>query len=169
MPGIVFSNLEPLKHVTITPRGKEIDLEDEIGMSLSIPSGAVTKDVKIEIAAGFAGTWKIPEGMEPVSPAYIINTKNAVFSKDIEVKLQHVANLETSKDCKNMVVVKASSTPTYDGGTSGPVYKFEELKGVKVEYDQGNRNFAVMKIRSFSILKVLRRISQGLIKCEFGQ
>ena len=161
MPGIIFSNLDPLKPVTITPRGKEIDLEDEIGMSISIPSGAVTREVQIHIAVSFAGAYVIPEYMEPVSPAYIIDTKNAVFCKDVEVRIQHMAKLETSEECEDKVVMKASTSPTYIDGT-GPVYKFEELQGVNMKFDRG-RHFAVIKIRKFSILKVLRRLRRGRI------
>ena len=131
-------------------------------MSISIPSGAVAKEVRIHIAVSFAGAYVIPEDMEPVSPAYIIDTKNAVFCKDVEVRLQHMAKLETSEECEDKVVMKASTTPTYIDGT-GPVYKFEELQGVNVKFDRGSRHFAVMKIRKFSILKVLRRLRRGQI------
>ena len=73
-----------------------------------------------------------------------------------------MAKLETSEECEDKVVMKASTSPTYIDGT-GPVYKFEELQGVNVIFDRGSRHFAVMKIRKFSILKVLRRLRHGRI------
>lgn len=168
MPGVILSHSQPLRAVTITPRGKEIDLEDEIGISISIPRDAVAKIAQLNIATSFSGAYETPGGMESVSPAYIIDGKEVEFSKDVEVKLQHTANLETAEDCRDMVVMEACSTPTYSDST--PVYKFEELEGTKVEFDLGNSS-AVIKGRSFSsvykIFKtVKRRLSQGLIKSE---
>ena len=152
VPGAILS--VPLREVSITPRGKEINLEDEIGMSISIPRKAADKDEQIDLATSFSGAYKMPETVESVSPAYIIKTTEVIqFAKDVEVKFQHNANLETEEDRKDMVVLKSFRE-------EGSASSFKEVEG---EFDQ---HFVVMKVMSIetSIFKIGKRKKEGITK-----
>lgn len=156
LPRAILS--ESPRKIGITPRGKEIDLQDEMGMSISIPRDAMITEEQIHLATTFSGAYSMREDVESVSPAYSIDTaKNIEFSKDVEVKLQHTANLETAEDQEDMMVLRATSQ---GDSSSVSVHRFEELKGARVEF--GARH-VVMKIKSFvsSIFKVGKRKRKG--------
>lgn len=155
LPGVILS--EPPRQKTITSKGGEIDLEEEIGSSIVVPRNSTARDEPVDFATGFSGLYELPEGVESVSPAYLIKTtKKVKFSKDIAVRLQHNANLQTAEDCKAMVFLKASVTPTHKGSNSS--LKFEEIKGTKAEFSQGKSNFGVIKLKHlFSWFKIGRK------------
>lgn len=164
LPGVILS--EPMKEVTITSRGKEIDLEDEIGVSISIPRNSTISEEKIDLATSFSGVYEIPDEVEAVSPAYIIETDVEIkFSKDVEVKFQHAANLKSVDDCKDMVVLKAALQKGSSG--SGAVSKFEEMNGSNVKFSPGNRH-VVLKLRSLvpSTFKVAKKKRDGIATGE---
>lgn len=113
-------------------------------MSISIPRNATLEDEQMEVTASFSGTHEMPDGVESVSPYYIIETSKRVeFIKDVEVKLQHTAHLEKEEDYQNMVVLKASHTCS-QGGHAG---KFEEIDRTSVKFSPG---FVMFKVKSFS-------------------
>ena len=144
---------EPLRKVTFTSSGKEIDLKEEMGMAISIPSGAPFKDEEIELAASFSGAYKTPEDVTSVSPAYIIETSSKMeFRKEIEVKIQHTANIKTEEDQQNLTVMKASSTHL----EKDSVRKFEEMKETKLKCTS---NYIIMKMKSIvsAIYKVVKK------------
>ena len=88
LPGIILS--QPLKQTRVTPRGKEICREDEIGVSLSIPRDSVNWDVDICIGAGFSGSHKVPDDMEPVSPPYMVTSSREMeLKKAVTLRMQH--------------------------------------------------------------------------------
>ena len=135
---------EAPRRVTITFRGKEIDLKEEMGVAISIPRNAA------DLTASFSGAYKTPEDVTSVSPAYIIETSREVeFSKDVGVKMQHTANIVTEEDRQDLVVMKVSSTHL----EKDSVRKFEEMKGTKLEFIPG---YIKMKMKSFvsAIFKV---------------
>lgn len=71
MPGVLVS--QPVKETTVTPRGKELFLEEEMGASISFPRKSVTKNTKLGITTSISGSFDLPENMVSVSPAYVIN------------------------------------------------------------------------------------------------
>lgn len=155
-PGVLWS--EPPRKETISSESKEIDLKDEAGISLSFPENSIAKDkpVNVDIRISFCGPFKLPDDVESASPAYLIKfDDDVVFSKDVDVRIQHNVDLSTEDDCNDVVFLKASSTPTYpDPNNSEPVYEFREIEGGMVER---KRNFGVLKLRSFSWLKIGRK------------
>ena len=163
MPGAILS--ETPRRVAITPRGKEIDLWEEIGMSISIPRNAAVEDDQIDLAASFSGTYDdvLPENVESVSPTYTIHTSKGIqFSKDVTVTLQHTANLETMED-HEAVVVLASSTPFETNSGCRPVHHFKEVQEAQV---QCNARYVVMKVKGViaSIFKVGKKKRKGIPK-----
>ncbi|ORU94815.1 MAG: hypothetical protein A6F71_09725 [Cycloclasticus sp. symbiont of Poecilosclerida sp. M] len=75
----------PQRQDTITSKGGEINLKDEIGATLSIPRNSTTKDEPVNFTTGFSGSYEMPEGVESASPAYMIKTTNEVeFRENVE-------------------------------------------------------------------------------------
>lgn len=163
LPGVILS--EPQRQETVSPDGGEIKLEKEIGVSLSISRNSVDIDEDLIIQPSFCGPFEMPDGIESASPAYLIKTANEVeFKKDVDVKLQHNADLRTEEDCKDMVLLQASSTPTYKGRDPSPVYEFEEIDGGSDTFSPlpGRRRFGSFKWRRFSsYFKIGRKRSGG--------
>lgn len=159
-PGIILS--EPRRRETISPEGREIDLGDKIGVSLSISRNSVVEDEDLIIQPSFCGPFEMPDGVESASPAYLIKTTNEVeFKRDVDVKLQHNALLRTEEDCKGMVLLQASSTPTYRD--SSPVYEFEEIDGGDGTFSPlpGKRRYGRFKWRRFSSYFKIGRKQSG--------
>ena len=143
--------LEPLQRVKITPRGKEIDLQYEIGLSLSIPEDSLkNSDEDIQLASSFAANYKIQsdasDKVKPVSPAYIIRTTATTikFDKDVSIKLQH-----TAKDSKDMVVLKADIPEEGRSRQTSTTPVFVEMRDPDVEVKTGEQ-CVVLKLRSLS-------------------
>lgn len=129
-PRILFS--DGIKRETITTAKKKIDLE-EAGITLSIPENALSSTdppLHLAIQPCFSGPFEVPQNVELVSPAYIVKPSRKVsFRKEVLVKIWHHANLESEKDCEDMVFLSASITPEYRGDS--PVYVFREVRGAK--------------------------------------
>ena len=137
LPGIVFSDTSTPREVTISTKATRID---ENGFSLSVPDNAVNRDVQLSIATSFSDSFEVPKGIESVSPTYLIGTTTMIeFSKDVDLILQHTANVRTDEDCKDMVVMKASVCDSDRG---------------KFSYESGNVTFVkegrvgILKLRN---------------------
>jgi len=155
LPGAILS--EPPRRITITPRGKEANLQEEMGVAISVPRNATVRDEHVDISTSFAGAYETPEGIASVSPAYTIETSREVkFNQSVEVRLAHTANLETAEEQKDVVVMKASCTPSQQGAASNAVHRFEEMEGTRLTF---RPRCVVMKVKHFvsSIFKVGRR------------
>ena len=158
LPGFFLSELP--RRETITSKGAVIDLRKEIGVSISISEDTTQEEQTVEIAAGFSGAYEMPEGVQSVSPAYLIKTtEEGRFRKDIDVTLQHNANLETMEDCKEMIFLGANLTPTHTDSDSNPVYRFEEIKGSHVEFSPGKKHGGITLSSLFSLFKIGRKQS----------
>lgn len=139
-PGAIFS--ESPMEVPITPMATKIEGK---GITLSFPENSMEREESLNIATSFSGAFEIPDDLESVSPAYMIGTTTTIeFSKDVDLKLQHTANLRTAEDCKDMVVMKASIVPSNDGSRFS---RFQEIKDGSVKFIEEGR-FGVVKLRS---------------------
>lgn len=142
-PGAIFSG--PSMEVTITPAATKIEGK---GICLSIPENSTDKGESLNIATSFSGDFEIPNDVESVSPACVIGTTTTIeFSKDVDLKLQHTANLRTAEDCKDMVFMKASIISSSDG--SPRFSSFQEINNSSVEFSEEGR-FGVVKLRSLA-------------------
>ena len=83
------------KLVTISPPGH--------GVSLKIPQDAVQPDKPVNVAfkTCLTGSFKYPEGYDPLSSVHHIST-NKPFEKDVELSIEHFANIETEEQAKGM-------------------------------------------------------------------
>ena len=122
--------LESLKHVTIAgkqlfavsgEKGQYLDWE-EMGMKITIPSGALDQGDSCEIAtfAFVGGRFALPEKTDLVSTAYAIAVSKPL-KEPIQVELQHCVELRSELQIPylSMTLAKADVTP----------YKFELVSG----------------------------------------
>lgn len=139
----------------ITPNGGKINFEDETGMSLSIPENATDQKVGLSLAISLSQASEMPDNVDPVSPVYVLEIATEIkFRKEVEMKLQHTANLQTAEDCKDMVVLMSHD--------SSPALKFEEMEGGSVEFHRNGR-FGMLKMKSLfsSSFKIGRKKREG--------
>ena len=103
------------KPVTISPPGH--------GVSLKIPQDAVQSDKPVNVAfkTCLSGSFKYPEGYAPLSSVYHIST-DTPFENDVEVSIEHFANIETEEQAKDMTFFIAQ-----------PLDRNEEIQFVAME------------------------------------
>ena len=151
----------PQRQETITSKGGEINLKDEIGATLSIPinSTARGEHVQVNLATGFRGTCEMPEGVESVSPAYLIKTTNEIeFREHVDIKLRHTSNLQTAEDCEEMVFLKANITQN----DSNSRLHFEKIvDSDSVNFSPGERDGRLKLKKLFSWFKIGRKQSRN--------
>ena len=150
-PGILFS--EGIKKEFITSDEKTINLED-VGISITFPENSLPSTdppLEISIQPCFSGSFEMPDGIESVSPAYIIKCNRKItFLKDV---IRHYANLHTKEDCENMVFLSARCTPEYLG--SSPVYVFKEMTGTKgLFWPRQEKPLGEIQLKHFSIITI---------------
>ena len=138
-PGILF--VDGTKRVTVTTEKMTVDLE-EVGIHLSIPDNALSSTdppLQLEIQPCFSGPFVVPQDIELVSPVYIVKpSRKVTFEKEVLVKIWHHANLESERDCEDMVFLSASTTPVFEEET--PSYIFREIKGTKGFFNLGEEH-----------------------------
>ena len=141
---------------------KEIDLEDDIGISIVVPEDSLPPDESVDLVIQpcFSGSFEMPEDIEPASPAYLIETNKKVeLKKSLFVRIQHYANLQTEEDCNHMVFLRANSDPVYRG--SKPVYTFNEVDGVEGKFTIGESQVGEIELTHFSLWMIgLRKITR---------
>ena len=103
----------------------------------------------------------MPEGVESVSPAYLIKTTNEVeFNEPVDLTLQHTSYIQTAEDCKEMVFLKASITSHKDSDSR---LKFEEIDNasaaVKFSPGEGYGSLILKKLSSW--FKIGRKLLSG--------
>ena len=152
------------KHVGLSCAAKVIDLEDNIGISIVVPQDSLPPDeaVNLAIQPSFSGSFEMPEGIEPASPAYLIEiTKKKVeLKKSLLVKMQHYANLQTEEDCNSMVFLQANS----ENRGSKPVFK--EVDGDKGKFTVSESQIGEINLTQFGWLRIgirrIKRLSSGI-------
>lgn len=158
---------EIARSATITADERKIDFEEELGISIFIPENSIPdecigdKDEGIElfILPAFSGPFAGHEDLEPVSPAYLIKTnKELKFKRDITVRIKHNACLVTEQDCKDLVFMRADSTPLHRGPLFGPIYVFHELNRSKVRFSLEDGPFGEVRINQFSLFMIWRKL-----------
>ena len=103
----------------------------------------------------------MPEGVESVSPAYLIKTTNEVeFHEPVDVTLQHTSNLQTAEDCKEMMFLKASITSTAHKDSDSRL-KFESIDNASaaVKFSPGEQHGGLKLKKLSSWFKIGRKQS----------
>ena len=152
-PGIFFYNYNI--GCKVTASGGEVANLADAGISLSFAEGSVhsSEPRSLVVRPCFAGPFKLPDGYVSASPAYLIHIGERVtFKKDVILRIQHYASLQTEEDCDNMVFLSASSTPEYEAGFR-PIYTFKEIKGAKGVFKVGDQ-VGEIALRHFCIVKI---------------
>ena len=112
------------KPVTISPPGH--------GVSLKIPQDAVRPDqpVKVDFKTCLSGPFKYPEGYSPLSSVHHIST-DTLFENDVEVSIEHFANIETKEQAEDMTFFIAKPSEGNDE------IHFIPMEGGKFEVGEG--------------------------------
>ena len=112
------------KPVTISPPGH--------GVSLKIPQDAVQPDkpVKVDFKTCLSGPFKYPEGYSPLSSVHHIST-DTLFENDVEVSIEHFANIETKEQAEDMTFFIAKPSEGNDE------IHFIPMEGGKFEVGEG--------------------------------
>ena len=141
-----------VKHLTVEHTSKISRLED-MGIEITIPENSLKEPLKLfSIHPCFSGPFVLPHEYESTSPAYLIkHSKKVDFLKDVTVKIQHYACLQSEEDCEDMVFLSASSIPQYR--ESSPVYVFREIQGERGRFRPGDQ-VGEISLRHFCILKI---------------
>ena len=108
----------------------------DAGICIDIPAGSLSSDeepVNFEVLPCFSGPFKLPDGYESASPAYLILPSRKVsFIKDITLIIHHYTVLTSEEDCDEMEFFSASLTPQYRN--KSPVYTFNHIQGSKGKF-----------------------------------
>ena len=163
--GILFSK-GPQK-ISISPDNRNIDLEEEIGISLSFPENSLPptdSSLEFYIRPCFSGPFELPEHYTFMSPVYIIEPSREVeFREKVTVRINHHAYLQSEEDCEDMVFLTASTTP--EQRESGPVYVFRETQGAEGLFKPGEEQpFGEIKLNHFCLKAVGNRTEGKLSK-----
>ena len=101
-PGVTFLG-KPVEF-TVKPEQKPVTISPPgHGVSLKVPQDAVQPDkpVNVSFKTCLSGSFKYPEGYDPLSSVYQIST-DTPFKNDVEVSIEHFANVETEEQAKDM-------------------------------------------------------------------
>jgi hypothetical protein len=125
-PNICFLG-EPLKFCV---QSKPVDISlPGINASLKIPRNAVPPDKKVDVTFGacLSGSFKYPEGYEPLSAVYLISVDSS-FDKEVELTFEHFAEIQTKEHAYALKCFSAKSSLA-DGEKE---YEFSQMIGAKL-------------------------------------
>ena len=141
---------DPIIHEVNT--SEEVVIEGP-GITLTIPENSLSPEeepVTLFIHPCFSGPFDLPDDYESASPAYLIRPSRRVkFQKNVAVKIQHYACLESEKDCDNMAFLAASTTPKLRGSRS--VYVFQKI--LEMGMFRPGSQVGEITLRHFCIIK----------------
>ena len=161
-PGIVFYQ-DPIVHEVIT--SEEVVIEGP-GITLTIPENWLSPEeepVTLFIHP-FSGPFDLPDDYESASPAYLIrHSRRVKFQKNVAVKIQHYACLESEKDCDNMAFLAASTTPKLRGSRS--VYVFQKI--LEMGMFRPGSQVGEITLRHFCIIKTGSKGECLFISCLY--
>ena len=148
--------------IEVTSYGDSLDQFEEIGISLSVPEGAISSSdepLKLHIRPCLSGPFQLPPEYEPASPVYLIQySKEANFRKDLTAKIHHYVNLKSREDCEDMAFFSASSTPQYTKGTN-PVYNFKKTGANTRFSEEDHILIGEISLRPFCFIQVGKKRS----------
>ena len=129
--------------------------KEDLGVTVNVPSGAVAagETMNLTVRPCISGQFILPEGYKPASPVYLI-TASTDFLQDVQVSIEHFADLQSIKDCDNMAFLFANITPV--DGSNGPEYRFEEIPAEKYTFKEGQTVGTVAQ-RHFAFMMVAKR------------
>ena len=101
-PGMSFLG-KPVEY-TVMPEQKPVTISPPShGVSLKIPQDAVRKPANIAFKTCLSGSFKYPEGYRRLSSVFHFSS-DTPFEKDVELSMEHFANIETEEQAKDMTV-----------------------------------------------------------------
>jgi len=130
----------------------QILAKEDVGVTVNVPSGAVIagKRVDLTVRPCLHGRFILPEGYEPASPVYLIRA-SMDFLQDVQVSIEHFADLQNKRDCDNMTFLFASTTPV-----NGSEYYFEEIPPERFVFKE-RQTVGTVAERHFAFMMVAKR------------
>ena len=119
-----FTNSRSTK-VLPAEKEQEVDMR-EIGLTISIPTGAIPKNssVLIEVQPVAHGRIEMPKDCMSCSPFY--NIAPCQMNENVTVKIEHSYHIESKEDSDDMVFLGVDPESSFDG-----IYKLKEIEDVK--------------------------------------
>lgn len=104
----------PFKYSNIVSRKFSSDggvmIIEEYGVTVTVPKGAIEDHcVEIQAAASLFGPFVIPDDYHPVSP-YVWIAADYVFEKQLQVDIEHHADIANLKDESQLCILKTCSS-----------------------------------------------------------
>lgn len=133
----------------------QILAKEDVGVTINVPSGAVNAGKKVDLVVRpcLHGRFILPEGYEPASPVYLVKSSTD-FLQDVQVSIEHFADLQSKKDCDNMAFLFASTTPV-----NGSEYQFEEIPPERFVFKEGQTVGTVAQCH-FAFMMVAKRLGK---------
>ena len=163
----------PTSYQGITFHGDPVEITSstdtsDLGISVSSLDNV---EVSLMVHPCLTGPFKIPDGHEPVSPAYLIRPK-----KEVMISIQHYASLQSEKDCEDMVFLSANSTPEYHENKLIYIFKKITAGRFKLKEQKGDIQIRLKKEQILQIGRNKRSAStpapyhfQGMMTCMYLQ
>ena len=100
-----------------------------IKVSLKIPENAVPPNKKVNVTFGacLSGSFKYPEGYEPLSAVYLISV-DSPFDKEVELTFEHFAKIENKIQASKLKCFSAKSSLA----NGEKEYEFHQVVGAKL-------------------------------------
>ena len=124
----------------------------DIGFSLTVPPGTIPyrQSVKLTVCLSFSGPFVLPDGCELVSPVYFVSAEPEIqLKKQIELSLDHWANLEDEESCRSLSFVFAPSDPVSEDLQSQ--FHFRPLPGGVFAPDSQTGTIMVDHLSKFAV------------------
>ena len=104
-----------------------------INVALRIPRNAVPPNKKVNVTFGacLSGSFKYPEGYEPLSAVYLISVDSS-FDKELKLTFEHFAEIENEIQASKLKCFSAKSSLA----NGGKEYEFHQMVGAKLAVDK---------------------------------
>ena len=95
----------------------------QYGLKLHIPEGAVPAECRVDIKAGFAGQFNMPDDLQLVSCVYWLSCSQN-FMKPVTLEVEHCASIQESSQSSTLQFITAK------GSQAELPYQFEMESGI---------------------------------------
>ena len=160
-PGVVFSKFCAKQAVDCN--GGTIVGE---GIELNVPENAIQPgdSVEIELQGCLGGPFKFPNGITPVSPVYRI-APPFVFHREVTLKIEHFAVLESPDDCEDIVFISSPTKPKIRKHKETPCWKFRIYSHPECA---SRGRYGIIRLTHFCFGALGRQLRRGMYFFRFS-
>ncbi len=152
-PGVTF--YDNSQKTDFTSAGGHVDFTN--GIEVTVPPNTVASGatVSVKVRPSFAqnDVFKLPRGMQSVSPSYLVETDH---SGEVALIMDHHASVKTQEEAERLCFLKAPSAP----GMMGE-YCFEEVhRESRSEFTAGGNEGRLTTNASSGFFKIGRKLKR---------